>query len=104
GDGGLGDLGRAVGVGEALAEVDRPGLDGERRHLGEDRRAEALQARGQVRGAARHADQNLLTRSGVAAMWPVIAAIRYAIAISAWAKRTVRSPSTEKSGKRAKPA
>src|SRR5499427_6740315 len=27
----------AVDVGEALAEVDRPGGDGERRHLGEDR-------------------------------------------------------------------
>ena len=28
---------RAVGVGEALPEVDRPGAQGQRRHLGEDR-------------------------------------------------------------------
>jgi hypothetical protein len=34
---------RAVDVGEALTEVDRPGPYGERRHLGEDRRAEAFQ-------------------------------------------------------------
>ena len=38
-----GDLGRAVGVREALAEVDRPGRQGQRRHLGEDRRAHAGQ-------------------------------------------------------------
>ena len=44
GDGGLGHHGRTVGVGEALAEVDGAGLDGERRHLREDRRAEPLQA------------------------------------------------------------
>ena len=31
----------AVGVGEALSEVDRPGPLGQGRHLGEDRRAEA---------------------------------------------------------------
>ena len=43
GDGGLGHLGRAVGVGEALAEVDRARRDGQRRHLGEDRRGEGLQ-------------------------------------------------------------
>ena len=35
-------LGGPVGVGEALAEVDRAGRGGQRRHLGEDRRAEAL--------------------------------------------------------------
>ena len=40
-DGRLEHLGRPVGVGEALAEVDRAGARGERRHLGEDRRAEA---------------------------------------------------------------
>ena len=39
-DRGLHHLGRPVGVGEPLAEVDRPGADGEGRHLGEDRRAE----------------------------------------------------------------
>jgi hypothetical protein len=44
GDRRLGDHGRAVGVGEALAQVDRPGAGGQRRHLGEDRGAEALQA------------------------------------------------------------
>ena len=39
-DGGVEHLGRAVGVREALAEVDGAGGDGERRHLGEDRGAE----------------------------------------------------------------
>jgi len=41
-DGRLGDLGGSVGVGEPLTEVHRAGAGGERRHLGEDRRAEAL--------------------------------------------------------------
>ena len=39
----LRDLGRAVPVGEALAQVDRSGRDRAGGHLGEDRRAEALQ-------------------------------------------------------------
>ena len=43
-DGGVEHLLRPVGVGEALAEVDRPRRDRQRRHLGEDRGAEALQA------------------------------------------------------------
>ena len=43
-DGGLEDLGRAVRVREALAEVDRAGPRGQRGHLGEDRRAEAGEA------------------------------------------------------------
>ena len=43
GDRGVGHLGRPVGVGEALAEVDRAGLEGERRHLGEDGRAEPVE-------------------------------------------------------------
>ena len=34
-------LGRPVGVGKSLAEVDRTGLDGQRGHLSEDRGAEA---------------------------------------------------------------
>jgi hypothetical protein len=44
-DGGLGHLDRAVLVGEPLAEVDGPGGGGQRRHLGEDRRAEACEPR-----------------------------------------------------------
>ena len=40
----LDDLGRPVGIREALAEVDRAGPLGERRHLGEDRRAQTVQA------------------------------------------------------------
>ena len=40
----LEDLGRAVRVREALAEVDRPGPRRQRGHLGEDRRAEAGEA------------------------------------------------------------
>ena len=36
---------RAVGVGEALPEVDRAGAQGQRRHLGEDRRRERLHTR-----------------------------------------------------------
>ena len=39
---------RAVGVGEALAEVDRAGGDGQRRHLGEDRRPETGEARDEL--------------------------------------------------------
>ena len=39
--GGPGDLGRAVGVREALAQVDGVRRHGQRRHLGEDRRAHA---------------------------------------------------------------
>ncbi len=42
-DGGVEDLGGAVGVREALPEVDRAGGQGQRRHLGEDRGAEALE-------------------------------------------------------------
>ena len=41
--GGLQHLLRPVRVGEALPEVERAGAHGERRHLGEDRRAEAGQ-------------------------------------------------------------
>jgi hypothetical protein len=41
------DLGRPVGVGEALSEVDRAGGDGERGHLAEDRGPEALELGGQ---------------------------------------------------------
>ncbi len=44
-DRGLGDLGRAVGVGEALSEVDRAGSYGQGGHLGEDRLAELAQTR-----------------------------------------------------------
>ena len=44
-DRGLCDLSGPVGVGEALAQVDGAGLDGERRHLGEDRGAETLEPR-----------------------------------------------------------
>ena len=55
GDRGLVHLGGPVGVGEPLAQVDRPGGDRERRHLGEDRRAEALEAR--RRGTARRPRQ-----------------------------------------------
>ena len=40
-DGGPRGPRRAVEVGETLAEVDAPGLRGERRHLGEDRRPKA---------------------------------------------------------------
>src|SRR5690606_31124981 len=43
--GGLEDLGRAVGVGEALAEVDRVVLESQGGHLGEDRRAEGCEGR-----------------------------------------------------------
>ena len=43
-DGGLGDDRRSVGVGKALPEVHGAGGHGERRHLGEDCRAGALQA------------------------------------------------------------
>ena len=42
-DGGVEHLVRAVGVREALAEVDRAGGHGQRGHLGEDRRAEPAQ-------------------------------------------------------------
>src|SRR6185437_7600805 len=42
--GDLGDLGRPVPVGETLAQVDGPGDQGARGHLGEDRGTEALQA------------------------------------------------------------
>ncbi len=41
--GGLGDLRGAVGVGEALPEVDGAGARGQGRHLGEDRGAEPFQ-------------------------------------------------------------
>ena len=43
GDGGLGHLRRPVGVGEALAEVDRPRAGGQDRHLVEDRGGEGLE-------------------------------------------------------------
>ena len=46
-DRGVEHLGRAVGVGEALAEVDRSGLDRQRGHLGEDRGAEARELAGE---------------------------------------------------------
>ena len=49
-DGGLEHLGWSVGVREALAEVDRVVLGRQRRHRGEDRRPDALQAAGQVGG------------------------------------------------------
>ena len=48
-DGGVEHLAGPVGVGEALAEVDAAGGRRERRHLGEDRGAEALQLGGEVR-------------------------------------------------------
>ncbi len=51
-DGGVEHLGGTVLVGEALAEVDRTGGDGQRRHLGEDRGAEALHALDEVRRIA----------------------------------------------------
>ncbi len=50
-DGRLGDTRRPVGVREPLPEVDRPGGDGQRGHLGEDRRRERLEPRAQVRHA-----------------------------------------------------
>ena len=40
---------RPVGIGKPLAEVDRLCLDGQGRHLGEDRRAEALKTFGEER-------------------------------------------------------
>ena len=43
GDGGVGHLDRSVLVREPLPEVDRAGGDRQRRHLGEDRRAEPAQ-------------------------------------------------------------
>ncbi len=43
----LGHLGGPIGVGKPLAEVDRTGLGRQRRHLGEDRRAESLEAAGE---------------------------------------------------------
>ena len=52
GDRGVEHLGGAVLVGEALAQVDRAGGDGQRRHLGEDRGAEALHALDEVRRVA----------------------------------------------------
>ena len=52
---GLGDRARAVRVREALPEVDRPGRGRQRRHLGEDRGAQAGEVRGQQRpGPGRH--------------------------------------------------
>ena len=44
-DGRLDAPGGAVGVGEALAEVERAGADRERGHLGEDRRRDAAAGR-----------------------------------------------------------
>lgn len=74
----LGDFGGAVGVGEALAQVDRPGAGGQRRHLREDRGAEgrqtaveegAVAAHGCAHG--RHPGGNLWTCSSVLwAAWP----------------------------------
>ncbi len=43
------ELGGAVGIGEALAEIDRVGGDGQLRHGGEDRRGERAQALRQLR-------------------------------------------------------
>ena len=40
---------RTVGIGETLTQVDRPGLDGEGAHLGEDGGAETLQLRAEER-------------------------------------------------------
>ena len=51
GDGGVEHLAGTVGVGEALTEVDRAGGRGERRHLGEDRGAEALELAAERCGA-----------------------------------------------------
>ena len=45
----LAQLVGAVGVGEALAQVDRIGGGGQLRHGGEDRRGEGLQPTGQIR-------------------------------------------------------
>ena len=50
----VGHLDRAVGVGEALAEVDRTRLQRQGRHLGENRRAEAGQPAGELLGAHRY--------------------------------------------------
>src|SRR5690349_17330528 len=58
----LGDLGRPVPVGETLAQVDGPGDQGARGHLGEDRGAEALQA--PVQQWSAH-EPNDITRSQV---------------------------------------
>ena len=54
---------RAVLVGETLAQVHRTDARGQRRHLGEDRRAEALQAAVEV-GPCCHAGR-LPTAAGV---------------------------------------
>ena len=48
-------VGRPVDVGEALAEVDRPGAHRERGHLGEDRRRDALEAGWRASGPEPHA-------------------------------------------------
>ena len=56
---GVGDLARAVGVGEALAEVDRRGRDRERRHLGEDRLAELPHAGDEEGRAVGHAPRSV---------------------------------------------
>jgi len=48
-----GQFGRTVGVRETLAQVDGAGGGGQRRHLGEDRGAHAVQAPVQQRSAHR---------------------------------------------------
>jgi len=69
---GIGDLVRAVGVGKALSEIQRAGAQGERRHLGEDRRAEGAQAacgHGAMMTAA-HAAARRARRDGAGASTP----------------------------------
>ena len=72
--GGLDDLGRPVGVGEPLAEVDRAGTRRERRHLGEDRRAEAGEPARQGRaGRSRHRRQTTTAAATAATVEPLTA-------------------------------
>ena len=56
-DGGVEDLDRTIGIGETLTQVDRTGLHGQRRHLGEDGGAESGQLRRQRMIGSGHVEQ-----------------------------------------------
>ena len=60
--GGLGDRGRPVPVGEALAQVDGSGRDRARGHLGEYRRPQALEA--PVKQWSAHPHHEIMPRAG----------------------------------------